>query len=120
MKDKYPVFEKWSRIIDWILTTVEKYPKNVRFTISGRIANIGLDVLEKITEAIYTRRRLHILRAINLYIEKLRVLFRISMERRYISARQYEFISTELNKAGMMIGGWQRSEAKRESVPEDN
>lgn len=116
MKEKYPIFEKWTKILDWILDTAEKYPKSVRFTLSGRIANISLDIIEKIVEAIYTKRRLYILRSINLYIEKLRVLFRISMERKYISMKQYEFISTELNEAGMMIGGWQRSEAGRKSV----
>ena len=116
MKGEYPIFEKWSKVLDWILDTVEKFPKNVRFTLSGRIANIALDILEKIIEAIYTRNRWYILRTINLYIEKLRVLFRISFERKVISMKQYEFISIELNEAGMMIGGWQRVEAGRKSV----
>lgn len=120
MKEKYPIFERWFKILDWILTTVEKYPKSVRFTVSGRVANISLDVMEKIIEAIYTKKRLDILKDINLYIEKLRVLFRISMERKYISVRQYEFISNELNEAGMMIGGWQRNEADRKSLLSDN
>jgi flagellar biosynthesis/type III secretory pathway protein FliH len=75
-KEDYPVFEKWSKILDWILDTVEKFPKSARFSLASRIANIALDVMEKIIEAIYTKKRLYILRNINLYIEKLRVLFR--------------------------------------------
>lgn len=120
MTEDYPLFEKWTRILNWILETVEKYPKNVRFTVSSRIANIALDVMEKIIESIYTKKRLYILRSINVYIEKLRVFFRMSMERRYISIKQYEYISRELNETGMMIGGWINSEAGRKSVSEDN
>jgi len=116
MTAKYPVFEKWSRTLDWILDTVEKYPRSARFTLSGRIANIGLDVMEKIIEAIYTKDRLPILRMINLYLEKLRVLFRISMERKYLSLRQFEFIAGELRESGQMIGGWQKHEAGRQPV----
>lgn len=120
MTQKYPVFQKWTKILDWVLNTVEKYPKRVRFIFSGRIAQIALDILEKIVEAIYTRKRMHILIEINLYIEKLRVLFRISYERRYISMSQYEFISCELNEAGMMIGGWLRLEAKKKPAAGSN
>lgn len=72
MNEKYPIFEKWTKIIDWILTTVEKYPKSARFTLAGKIGNLGIDVLEKIIEDIYTKKRLYILYSINLYIEKLR------------------------------------------------
>ena len=73
MRDDFPLFVKWSDSTDWILNTVEKFPKSVRFTIYGRIANITLDVMEGIIEAIYTKERRHILEKINLYIEKLMV-----------------------------------------------
>lgn len=119
-KEDYPVFEKWSKILDWILDTVEKFPKSARFSLASRIANIALDVMEKIIEAIYTKKRLYILRDINLYIEKLRMLFRISMKRKYISFKQYEFISYELTNFGKMIGGWIKHEAKRKPVSGSN
>jgi hypothetical protein len=108
MKEDYPVFVKWMDAVDWILDAVEKYPKSVRFTLSGRIANLTLDVLEGIIEAIYTKNRTHILQRTNLYIEKLRVLFRISHSRRYISTAQYEHVSGLLNETGKMIGGWMK------------
>ena len=61
MKEDYPVFVKWSDATDWILDTVEKFPKSVRFTISGRIGNITLNVMEGIIEAIYSKDRSRIL-----------------------------------------------------------
>ncbi len=116
MKEDYPVFVKWSKVLDWILDRVEKFPKNVRFTLSGRIANISLDILEGLIEAIYIKNRIHILERQNLYIEKLRVLFRICYERHYISIRQYEYITEELDETGRMLGGWIRSEKGQGSV----
>jgi hypothetical protein len=108
VKEDYPIFVKWLAATDWILDTVEKYPKSVRFTITSRIANLTLDVMEGIIEAIYTKRRSHILERLNLYIEKLRIMFRISYRRRYISQGQYEYVSEMLDETGKMVGGWRK------------
>ncbi len=116
MKEDYPLFIKWTKVLDWIMDAVEKYPRSVRFTLSSRIVNTSLDFLEGIIEAIYTKSRTHILNRLNLYIEKLRVFFRISHERKYISLRQYEFISEELDETGRMLGGWLKSEKNKRTV----
>ena len=108
MKQDFPIFVRWSDATDWILDTVEKFPKSVRFTISGRIGNMTLDVMEGIIEAIYTKDRSHILESLNLRIEKLRVMFRISYRRKYISRTQYEHVSEILDETGKMLGGWRK------------
>ena len=106
--DNYPVFKKWYEILNWIMDRAEKYPKSVRFSFTNRLVNMSVDVLELVIEAIYTKERSYILRRINLYIEKLRVFFRLSYQRRYISIKQYEFISREIEEFGRMIGGWSK------------
>jgi len=106
MKEDYPIFVKWMAATDWILDLLDKYPKSVRFTLSSRIANLTLDVMEGIVEAIYTKKRSYILVRINLYIEKLRILFRISFSRKYISQKQYEYVAVLLDETGKMTGGW--------------
>ena len=108
MKERYPIYIQWQSVLDWILDRTEKMPKHIRFSLSGRIANISIDVMDGIVEAIYMRDRADILERLNLYIEKLRVLFRICHSRRYIAMSQYEYISGELNEAGKMIGGWKK------------
>lgn len=110
MKDDFPLFVKWLEATDWVLNTLERFPKSVRFTISGRIGNLTLDVMEAIIEAIYTKDRAHILDKTNLYIEKLRVLFRISYMRKYLSKRQYEHVSQMVDETGKMIGGWRKGQ----------
>ena len=55
---------------------------------------------------------MYILKRINLYIEKLRVMFRISYKRKYMTIRQYEYISGLLDETGKMIGGWKKTSEK--------
>lgn len=109
MREDYPLFNKWLTVQDWILDRTDAFPKSVRFSFSDRIANLSLDITEGIIEAIYSKDKTYILDRLNLYIEKLRVLFRISFNRKYLSGSQYEFISRELDEAGSMIGGWKKS-----------
>jgi hypothetical protein len=104
----YPLYVHWYKTLNWILDSVERMPKNVRFTIATRISELSLDIIELIIEAIYQKQRTGPLNAINMKLEKLRVLFRISFERHYLSIRQYEHISRALNEAGKMAGGWQK------------
>ena len=98
----------WYRTLDWILVAVERFPKSARFSLASRIADLALDAMELIIEAIYTQERGHILDQLNLYMEKLRVLFRIAHHRRYLSNAQYEFIAKAVNEAGRMAGGWRK------------
>ncbi len=103
---EYSIFEKWYKMQEWILDRVESFPKNVRFTISTRISNLVLDILEGIIEALYSKEKKVILDRVNLNLEKLRIFLRISFDRKYLSEKQYQFVSMEINEFGKMIGGW--------------
>lgn len=106
MIDDYPIFSHWFKALDWILDATEKFPKSVRFSVSSRVSNLSIDVMEDIIKAIYTSDRQMILKNINLNLEKLRIFFRICYKRKYISARQFEHISLMINETGRMTGGW--------------
>ncbi len=108
MKENYPVFVHWMDCLDWILSTVDRFPKSIRGTVSNRIVDLSLDVVEAIVGAIYRRERANILDDTNIYIEKLRVMFRICHRRRYLTDSQYEHVSALLNETGRMLGGWRK------------
>ena len=105
----FPIFAKWYCIMEWILDKTEKMPVSVRFSLSNRIASFAIDNIEIITEAIYSKNKQKLLRKLNLNIEKLRILFRLCYDKRYISEKQYVYISQNLNEAGKMCGGWIKS-----------
>lgn len=105
----YPIYVLWIDTLDWILACLDRYPRSVRYSVSSRIANYSLEVLDLIVEAIYTRERKALLTGINLRLEKLRVFFHLSLKRRYISQGQYQYVSQAINSAGAMVGGWSKS-----------
>ena len=84
------------------------------FTQSGpkavfRIQGTALDVLEQLIEATYTHARERQLGLANLGIEKLRFLFRLSVDLRYLDKRRYEHAARALDDIGRLVGGWMRS-----------
>ena len=111
--EELTIFVKWTVTLKWILNTTQKFPKRVRFTFSSRIDNLALDVLEGIIEAKYTKHKGHILKKCNLNLEKLRVLFRFCHDFQFISHKEYEHISKDLNASGNMLGGWIKEVSKR-------
>ena len=104
-----PVFHRFYVLTGWLLDRVEKYPKNARFTFGQRITDTALGIIEKIVRAAYGRRRNDNLEAANTELEVLRVMVRLSKDRRYLSHDQYEYAIGEMLEIGKMLGGWIRS-----------
>jgi len=93
-------------VVMWLVSRVEKFPRSQKFTLGDRIVNLGLDILELLIEATYTRERLLLLRQANVQLEKLRYLIRLCHDFKLISTKQYKYISGEINEVGKRIGGW--------------
>ncbi|HLC14941.1 MAG TPA: hypothetical protein VJL89_01780 [Thermodesulfovibrionia bacterium] len=46
MKEDYPLFVHWYKTLDWVLSTMEHYPKNARFSIASHISDMTLKIME--------------------------------------------------------------------------
>jgi hypothetical protein len=104
-----PALEATYRFALWVIPTVEKFPRSQRFLLGDRIQAAVVDVLERLIEATYTRRRTAMLAAANLGVEKLRFFFRIAKDLRYLDLRRYEHAARTLDDIGRLIGGWRRA-----------
>ncbi len=104
--NNYPVFEQWYRTTNWILTTCDRMPKSTRFTVSARISQITIENIELLVKAIYSPSKIEWLAQVNINLETLRILFRLSTDRKYISTEQYKHIIKEINDTGKQVGGW--------------
>ena len=93
----------------WLGPTLEKFPKDKKFTLGDRIQNQALDILEALIEATYTRERVLHLRRANLGIEKLRFLFRLAADLKVLDRRRYEFVARTLDETGRSIGAWAKA-----------
>ena len=104
--DELPIFVKWMEFLEWLLPATAKFPRQVRLTFSQRIEDLALDVAEDLVEARYSSDKLELLRRVNLKLEKLRVLLRLSHKLQYLSHNGYEHAARSINEAGSMLGAW--------------
>ncbi len=107
------IFVKWSEFLRWLLPVTEKFPRHARFTLANRIDNLALDTIEDLVEARYTSNKRTILKRVNLRLEKLRILLRISCDRRHVSKQGYEHAMRAINEVGSMLGGWTKQQEAR-------
>lgn len=101
--------EKHYRFLLWLVPTVEKFPRAQKFTLGDRIQGTALDVLDGLTEANYSRDCIPALSQVNLRLERLRLLFRLSLDLRLLDPRRYEFAARALDEIGRLVGGWIRA-----------
>lgn len=113
MKKELPIFSHWTETLGILLDSVGRFPRNVRPTLGQRLLDRGLDVFERVVDLRYSRDRADLFSRANLDLEKVRILVRIAFERRLIGAKCYEDLATRVDACGRMLGGWQRSTAKR-------
>jgi len=109
-----PLFVLWYDFSKWLLNKTEKFPKKIRFTLTNRIDNLALDIIEGIIEARYSRKKKDVLRRVDLSMEKLRVLLRMCHDLEYLDSKGYEFASKKINEAGKMVGGWRKQQEGKE------
>lgn len=112
-----PAVEAHYQLLNWLMPTIAKFPREQRFLLGDRIQSTPLDVLEALIEATYTRdRRAHLARA-NLGLEKLRFFFRLAHEQRHLDARRYEHAARAIDEVGRLVGGWAKTSGPGAGAP---
>ena len=111
------VLAKWEEFTSWLLERTAKWPKNVRFTLTQRIENHALDVVEKLVVARYDRAaRKRGLAEVNLALERMRHLLRLARERNVMPGASFEAAARGVDEVGRMLHGW-RAAVEGKEVP---
>ncbi len=111
-----PALESHYRFILWLVPAVDRFPRSRKFLLGDRIQTTALDVLERLIEATYTRRRTTHLAAANLGLEKLRFLFRLAWDLRVLDRRRYEFAARSIDETGRKVGAWRKVHDARQGA----
>ncbi len=111
--NELPIFVKWMEFLEWLMPATEKFPKRARFSFSLRIDNLALDVAEDLVEARYSREKRALLKGVNLKLEKLRVLLRLSHRLHYLPHAGFEHSARSINEVGQMLGNWIKQQEQR-------
>jgi hypothetical protein len=115
-----PAVEAHYRFLLWLVPAVDRFPKAQKFVFGDRIINLGLDVLESLVEATFTRDRRPPLAHANLGIDKLRFLLRMAGDFRLLDQRRYEHAARLLDETGRLIGGWSKAHSASDREPVAN
>ncbi len=92
----------------YMVPQIEKFPRSHKFLIGDRIETSIMDILDQLIRAYYGRKSTKIeqLAEVNLRLEQLRFLIRLSHDLKFLSHRTYGIMSEKLNEIGKMCGGW--------------
>ncbi len=104
-----PALESMYQFLVWLVPTLEKFPRSQRFLLGDRIESCALDALEGLIDATYSRNRLERLTVVNLRLEKMRFLLRLSCDLRYLDERRYEHAARAVDDIGRLVGGWMKA-----------
>ena len=90
------------------LPTIERLPRTYKFTFGERLYHLLTDFMEQCIEAQYTpvKKKLPMLRKLNITLTKLRYYFRLGHEMGFYSAGHLLVISEKIDEIGRRIGTW--------------
>ena len=100
------VIKKGSDFSKWLLQHTGKFPKSYRFSVAAKLENAILDFIELATVANMRADKIPLLRKADEALARLRLLFRLSYEMRFVNLKSYEFGSKQVNELGRLLGGW--------------
>ena len=105
---KESIIEEFYGFIKYLLPIVDKFPRSQKFILGDRISNKVLDIHEMYIEAYYSSKEVKkgVLVKINLMLEQLRYLIRLSFDWHYINHKRYEYIMGLLLELGKKTGAW--------------
>lgn len=116
---KPPVHTLLTELVGWTLQRTADLPKSHRFTVGQRLDNLTLDALLIVTRALYSTpaHKRPLLEELNLQLELLRVLWRLTHAQGWISQQQLIFVMGRIDEIGRMTGGWLRQLAGKATAP---
>ena len=122
-KTELSVITKSKELCNYILTVTEKSPKRFRFTLTGKIQNYALNVIEMLIKAneIYVyetnrtlnmqlvQERVHMQREAMTNLKLLSYMVQVAMEQQCILPKQYEQITRKVYDCQNLLGAWMKS-----------
>jgi hypothetical protein len=100
----------WEKQMHLLFDCTQRFPKISRFTFAQRIDNHALDLAQYFVLAQYATRRdtaIHLQEA-NLVLAQLRLLLRLSCDRKYLSIKQTENFTKAFAEIGAGIHRWEQ------------
>jgi len=122
MQKELIVITKAKDLCSYILTVTEKSPKRFRFTLTTRLQNLSLDIIERLFRAndVFVQnkgdefnKRLNLQHEAITATKLLGYIALLSYEQGAILLKQYELITKRVSDVQNLIGAWIKSDRER-------
>lgn len=97
----------------WLFERTPGFPKRLRQSLTARMEQTALELLEALTGAQYAAQAEEHLQRASLALDRLRLLLRLAHALRALDTRAYEHSAEALTEIGRMLGGWLRTERSK-------
>ena len=112
--EELKIKQKFEDIIKYLYIALRQFPKSEKFTLAADIKRSAFKILELIIRCNMAKDKRKILKSIDVELEILRSLTRLSKELNFLPFNKYENISKNLVEFGRMLGGWIKYNNKRD------
>lgn len=109
--ERLVLFERWMDTTQWLMQRTHRFPRPIRHSLTDRIENAALAILEDLTTAAYRKQPERTLRSADERLSRLRVLLRLAHALGHLSGAHYEEAARRMAEAGRMVGGWRKQAA---------
>lgn len=113
-ESRVPLVTRWLEFTAWLMKTGARMPKHWRPSLVNRLEGEALEILLKLTEASYRRRKLTLLTEANVRLSRLRILMELAHTLKALSPGAHERALVATDEVGRMLGGWIREVRARE------
>ena len=105
-----PILNKTSDAYKLWQTYVRNFPKDLRYTLGGKIDLLFIDIIESLFAASYLIReqKLPHLQRATLKLDLLKFFLQLSWECKALDSKKFSAISELTVEVGKMLGGWQK------------
>ncbi|GJL62688.1 MAG: hypothetical protein NPIRA04_13420 [Nitrospirales bacterium] len=108
-----PIFSRTFDLLAWLLPATNHFPRAHRHSLTRRLLNAAFDLRERLEEANLRRgpERRRCLLAADEALSRVRVYLRLAHQFTWLSAGQYQHVSSMVVEVGRLLGGWEKTVA---------
>jgi four helix bundle protein len=100
------IYQKYYDLMLYSLPIIGRFPKDQRFILGQQIENAMLEIGRMIVHANKLRQKKGKLYEIDIELEKLRFLIRLSKDLKIMTVSKYGHHCERLDEIGRLLGGW--------------
>jgi len=103
------IYQKHYDLLLYSFPIIGRFPREQRFVLGQQIENAMLDIGQTIVHANKLRNKKEKLYELDIALEKLRFLIRLSKDLKMMSVSKYGHHCERIDEIGKLLGGWMKS-----------